>query len=207
MVIGSVLAFWAVAILLIVVPGADWAFLISTVVRGRPVAAAVGGIALGYTAMTAVVAAGIGALLAGTPAFLGTLTLAGGVYLLWLGVKTLRHPPGTFTPAADGTAPTAGRATLLSGIGVSGLNPKALLLFIALLPQFADPHGAWPLTAQLALLGLIFTATCALFYTGMGLSARTLLTARPRTARTIGHISGIGMILIGLSLLIEQLLH
>ncbi|MEV4129165.1 LysE family translocator [Nocardia sp. NPDC049707] len=207
MAVGSVLAFWGVATLLIVVPGADWAFMIGAVVRDRPMAAAVGGITIGYTAMTAVVAAGIGALLAGTPAFLRTLTLIGSAYLLWLGVKTLRKPPGSLAPTVDDTSPPTGRATLLSGIGVSGLNPKALLLFLALLPQFADPHWSWPLAVQLALLGLIFTATCAIFYTGMSVFARTLVRARPRAARAVGYISGAGMVLIGLSLLIEQFLH
>jgi len=207
MPVGSVLTFWAVAILLIIVPGADWAFTIGAAVRGRPVAAATGGLIIGYTAMTAVVSAGIGALLAGTPAVLSTLTVVGGAYLIWLGVKTLRKPPGAFTSTTHDALMPTGRATLLRGIGVSGLNPKGLLLFVALLPQFANPRWAWPLTMQLALLGLLFTATCGIFYAVMGLFARTIFQARPRAARTVSRISGASMILIGLSLLIEHLLH
>lgn len=141
MAAGSVLTFWAVAIVLIIVPGADWAFTISAAVRGRPLAAAVGGLVLGYTPMTVVVAVGIGSLLARSPAALGTLTIIGGAYLVWLGVKTLRKLPARFAPAADDTLRATGRATLLRGIGVSGLNPKALLLFVALLPQFANPRS------------------------------------------------------------------
>nr|WP_240956570.1 LysE family translocator [Micromonospora sp. HNM0581] len=195
--------------MLIIVPGADWAFTIGAAVRGRPVAAAVGGLVIGYTAMTAVVAAGIGTLLAGTPAVLTTLTVLGGAYLVWLGVKTLHRPStgpnGPDVPGRNALART-GRATLLRGIGVSGLNPKALLLFVALLPQFANPRWEWPLTVQLALLGMLFTATCGVFYAVMGLFARTVLDTRPRAARAVSCVSGAGMVLIGLGLLAEHLL-
>jgi threonine/homoserine/homoserine lactone efflux protein len=207
MAAGSVLAFWAVAILLIVVPGADWAFTIGAAVRGRLVAPAVGGLAIGYTTTTAAVTAGIGALVAGAPTALTALTVVGGAYLVWLGVTTLRKPAARSTWATyDAAIPTA-RTTLLRGIGVSGLNPKGLLLFIALLPQFANPRWAWPLAAQLALLGLLFTTTCAIFYTVVGLFARTVLNARPQAARTVSRISAAGMILIGLSLVVERLLQ
>ena len=65
----------------------------------------------------------------------------------------------------------------------------------------------WPITVQLALLGLLFTATCGIFYAAMGLFARTIFDARPRAARTVSYVSGACMILLGLSLLLERLLH
>ena len=58
---------------------------------------------------------------------------------------------------ADRVAGRSNRALLVRGIGVSGLNPKGLLVLLALLPQFANPRGSWPLSAQLGLLGLVFT--------------------------------------------------
>jgi threonine/homoserine/homoserine lactone efflux protein len=54
------------------------------------------------------------------------------------------------------------------GAGVSGLNPKALLLFLALLRQFITRSPAWPLAAQIVLLGLVHTANCAVIYTSGG---------------------------------------
>ncbi|WBB69960.1 LysE family translocator [Micromonospora sp. WMMD812] len=217
----SVLAFWAVALLLIVIPGADWAFTLGTALRGGPVAAAVGGLVLGYTAMTLVVAAGTGALVAGTPLAMTVLTVAGGLYLVWLGVTTLVGPvptpagatsagPVDAAPGAegrDGRAHPAGWALLARGVGVSGLNPKALLLFVALLPQFTDARWDWPVAVQLGLLGLLFTLTCAIFYATMGRFARTVLRARPATARVVSRLSGVGMVAIGVSLLIEHLHH
>ena len=55
MAAGSIAAFWAIAFLLVIVPGPDWAFTVSAGLRGRPVLPAVGGIVLGYAAMTVVV--------------------------------------------------------------------------------------------------------------------------------------------------------
>ena len=88
MATGSVLAFWSVAFLLIAVPGADWAFTISAGLRGRSVLPAVGGLVTGYAAVTIVVAAGVGALVASSPGLLAGLTLVGGAYLVWHGVTT-----------------------------------------------------------------------------------------------------------------------
>jgi threonine/homoserine/homoserine lactone efflux protein len=61
--VSSVLAFWAVAAVLIVVPGPDWAFAIGAGLR-RQVVPAAGDLVAGYVAMTAVAAAGVGALTA-----------------------------------------------------------------------------------------------------------------------------------------------
>jgi threonine/homoserine/homoserine lactone efflux protein len=204
MAVSSIAGFWAVAVLLIVVPGPDWAYVIGTVLGGCSVVLAVGGIALGYAAMTGVVAVGVGAVVTRTPEALTVLTIAGGLYLMWVGVRTLASPaPHTMTA---GAAPRTGRATLVRGIGVSGLNPKGLLVFLALLPQFTSPGENWPLALQLAILGLVFTLSCAVFYLGMGFFARRMLDARPAVANAIARFSGAAMVVIGLLLLGERLL-
>ena len=204
MAVSSITAFWAVAALLIAVPGADWAYVIGTVLSGRPVLLAVGGIVIGYAAVTVVVAAGVGALVARTPASLTALTIAGGLYLLWLGARTLLRPAGH--GLAAGVAAPTDRATLVKGIGVSGLNPKGLLVFLAVLPQFATPRGTWPLAVQLGVLGLVFTLTCAVFYLSMGSFARRMLNGRPVVARAVSRFSGAAMITLGVLLLAEHLL-
>src|SRR5258705_11281848 len=92
MAASSVAAFWAVAFLLIIVPGADWAFTISAGLRGGSPVPAVGGLVTGYAAMTIVVAAGVGPLIARSPALLPGLTLARGPSLMWDGTRTLSPP-------------------------------------------------------------------------------------------------------------------
>ncbi|TDD73309.1 LysE family translocator [Actinomadura darangshiensis] len=199
---GSVLAFWGVALLLIVVPGPDWAFTIGAGLRGRSLLPAVTGLTAGYAAITVVVAAGVGALVAGSPALLTGLTLVGGLYLIWHGATTFAHPSTSRLEAEPGTD----WSTFLRGIGVSGLNPKGLLIFLALLPQFADPSDGWPMPAQLAVLGLTFMITCALFYLGLGALIRTALTADPAAARWTGRLSGAAMIAVGAWLVLDHLL-
>jgi threonine/homoserine/homoserine lactone efflux protein len=200
----SVAAFWATALLLIIVPGADWAFILGSALRGRSALPAVGGIVLGYAGTTVVVAGGVGALVTETPALLTGLTVTGGLYLIWHGATTFARsaPPDA---AADAPAP-AGRATVVKGMGVSALNPKGLLLFLALLPQFTSPRWSWPLAAQLGFLGLVFMLSCAAFYLCIGSFARKALHARPAAARFVTRLSGAGMIVIGAALLAERLI-
>ena len=226
MAASSVLAFWAVALLLIVVPGPDWAFVLGSGLRGRSAVPAVGGLVLGYGAVTVVVAAGVGALVARSPVLLTGLIFVGGLYLVWLGARTLARPkapvalagagdghggdgqPGTgqaSTGRADTGGADTGRATLARGVGVSALNPKGLLLFVALLPQFTSPRWSWPLAAQLGLLGLVFVVNCAAFYLCLGTFARRVLHARPAAALALTRFSGAAMIVIGALLLIERL--
>lgn len=203
MAVSSVLAFWLVAMLLIVCPGADWAFTIDAGLRSRSVVPAVGGLLLGYAAMTLVVAAGVGALVAGSPAALTGLTVVGGLYLMGHGTATFARPAA---PAASSETTLVRRRTLLAqGMAVSGLNPKGLLIMLALLPQFTDPHGDWPVSAQIALLGAAFVGSCGAFYLCLGTFARRVLHARPAAARTVGHLSGAAMVVIGALLLLERL--
>jgi threonine/homoserine/homoserine lactone efflux protein len=213
---GSLIAFWGVALLLIAVPGADWAFTLSAGLRGRSVLPAVGGLVLGYAAMTVVVAAGAGALIAANPRALTGLTIAGGGYLMWHGAWTVHRPPappappvapvGTAGACAASTRTATAWATLARGAGVSGLNPKGLLIFLALLPRFTGPGRTWPPAVQLSALGLVFVLTCAAFYHTLGSLARTVLHARPAAARTVSRLAGAGMLAVGAVLIADRLI-
>jgi threonine/homoserine/homoserine lactone efflux protein len=204
MAIGTVAAFWAVSLLLVLVPGADWAYAIAAGLRDQSVLPAVAGLLAGYAGLTAVVAAGVAALIARSPLVLAAATTLGAVYLLWLGITTLALPPAPVAALDQGSQPWARRAA--KGAGVSGLNPKALLLFLALLPQFITRGAAWPLAAQIALLGLVHTANCAVVYTSVGTTARRVLRTRPAAARAVTRCSGAAMIAIAVLLLAERLL-
>lgn len=213
MALDSVLAFWGVCALLIAVPGADWAFVVGAGLRGQSVVPAVAGLVLGYAGLTVVVALGVGALVARSPVALAMLTLVGGSYLIWRGVMSLARRPEPIACATHATHATqsasttsATSATVVQGLGVSGLNPKGLLLFLALLPQFADRHGSWPLPGQLALLGVVFTLSCGAFYLGLGAFVQAILVSRPWAARALARVSGAAMIVIGAVLLAERLL-
>ena len=204
MAVGTLAAFWAVSFLLVLVPGADWAYLIAAGLRDRSVLPAVAGLLAGYAGLTAVVAAGVAAVIARSPLVLTMLTVFGAVYLLWLGVTTVTRPPAP-TVATD-RAERSWLRRAAKGAGVSGLNPKALLLFVAFLPQFLTHGAAWPLAAQIALLGLVHTANCAVVYTSVGATAGRVLRARPAAATAVTRCSGAAMIAIGALLLAGHLL-
>lgn len=210
MPVDSILAFWGVALLLIGVPGADWAFTISAGLRSRSVLPAVSGLLLGYAGMTVVVAAGIGVLVAENPNALTGLTVVGGVYLMWHGARTLASPAASavLSVRVDGAvvpvSEDSGWVKLAQGVGVSGLNPKGLLILLALLPQFTSPAWDWPVAVQISALGLVFIITCAIFYFTLGSFTRIILQARPTAARAVSRLSGVGMVVVGAALIFER---
>lgn len=197
------IAFWGVSMLFVITPGVDWAYAIASGTRHRTgVLPAVTGMLAGHLTATIVVAAGIAAVIAASPVAMTTLTVAGAVYLLWLGVGALRHPtaPGLTADAA----PTGSGLLLAKGLGISLLNPKVFLLFLALLPQFATASAAWPLWAQMVVLGVTHVANCAVVYFAVGYGASAVLTKRPRAAKVVGIVSGAVMIGLGVLLIGEK---
>ncbi|MGY4494366.1 threonine/homoserine/homoserine lactone efflux protein [Pseudomonas sp. TE3610] len=198
------LAFWAVSFLFVITPGVDWAYAIAAGLRGRVVVPAVAGMLSGHLLATVLVAAGVGGLVVQVPYALSTLTLLGAAYLLWLGINMLLKPsaPAQGAAADDGTW----SRWALKGLCVSGLNPKVLLLFLALLPQFTNPLAAWPVSAQILALGLLHGLSCAVVYLAVGFSARAVLASRPAVAILVSRVSGAAMIIIAVLLAAERLL-
>ncbi|MFE0099159.1 LysE family translocator [Streptomyces sp. NPDC059009] len=199
-------AFLAVDLLLVFTPGADWAYAIAAGLRDRSVVPAVAGLIAGYVGYTLLAVAGLVVLVASSTTVLTALTVAGAGYLVWLGWGVLRNPP-TLTATADDSEVSASsrRQVMLKGAGISGLNPKALLLYFSLFPQFIDPTSSWPVAAQTGLLGTVHMTACAVVYLTVGVLARTVLKARPTAARAVTRASGAMMIAIGAALLLEQL--
>lgn len=205
----AIAAFLAVDLLLVLTPGADWAYAIAAGVGGRCVPAAVGGLVAGYAGYTVLVVTGLAVLVARTPGLLTGLTIAGAGYLIWLGASTLARSrasasvPGSGAGSAPGTQ-SRWRAAV-RGAAVSGLNPKGLLLYLALLPQFARPGASWPIAAQIGVLGVLHMTDCAVVYSAVGTLARGVLSDRATAARILTRISGAVMIAVGAALLIERL--
>lgn len=216
------LAFLVVAGALACTPGVDWAYSIAAGLKERSFVPAVAGLCGGYVLHTVLMVAGLAALLAGLPGVLGWLTVAGAAYLLWLGFGTIRSWRGaTFgtevaspesatagCPAGTAAAPAESNQfrTFLQGVGTSGINPKGLLFFVALVPQFVSPEASLPVPMQSALLGLTFVLLVAVVYTCVALLARKLLHSRPGAARRVTLASGIIMVALGTVLLSEQLI-
>ncbi|MCX6498778.1 MAG: LysE family translocator [Arthrobacter sp.] len=202
------LAFVGVAVALACTPGVDWAYSISAGLKERSFVPAVAGLCGGYVVHTALLAAGLAAVITGLPGLLGWLTVAGAAYLLWLGVSTARSWRGASFGAQGAGAPQVQAnqfRVFLLGMGTSGINPKGLLFFVALVPQFVSPDAALSVPMQSGLLGLTFVLLVAVIYSCVALLARKLLHSRPGAARRVTLASGVIMIALGVVLLAEQL--
>lgn len=202
MTISMLAAFWAVSFLFVITPGVDWAYMISAGMGDRVVVPAVAGLLFGHLAATAIVAAGVGGLVASNPRALSVLTVAGAAYLLWLGINMILRSPVPLTGEAQHS--DSWPRWILKGACVSGLNPKVLLLFLALLPQFTEPLGAWSVPAQIITLGLVHVFSCGVIYLLVGFSAQAVLRTRPAAAKLVSRLSGGAMIVIAALLLMEQ---
>ena len=158
---------------------------------------AIAGLAGGYVVQATLVVAGVGAVLAESQSAMRFVTYLSAGYLVWLGVRVARDP----APLA---AENRGAVSALRGAATSGLNPKGVLLFFAVLPQFVARTAPWPVTLQLAVLGAVHIFACGLVYLSVAMGARRLLRSRPRAARIIGHVSGIVIIAVAVALVIER---
>lgn len=199
-------AFLVVAGALACTPGVDWAYSITAGLKQRSFVPAVAGLCGGYVLHTVLLVAGLAALLTGIPGVLGWLTVAGAAYLLWLGLTTIRSWRGASFGSAEVRAPANQFQTFLRGMGTSGINPKGLLFYVALVPQFVSPEAPLPVPVQSGLLGLTFVLLVAVVYTCVALLARKLLHSRPGAARKVTLASGVIMVALGAVLLSEQLL-
>lgn len=202
------LAFVVVAAALACTPGVDWAYSITAGLGRRSFVPAVAGLCSGYVLHTVLMVAGLAALLTGMPGVLGWITVAGAAYLLWLGTATIRSWRGaSFTTAAAVDSPGQNQLrTFLQGMGTSGINPKGLLFYVALVPQFVSAEAPLPVPVQSGLLGLTFVLLAAIVYTCVALLSRKLLQSRPGAARKVTLASGVIMVGLGAVLLSEQLL-
>jgi len=110
------------------------------------------GLALGTLPHALAVAIGVAGVLASSVVAFNALRYLGAAYLVYLGVCRLR---GDKSPNSSGPArQTVGRAAFIESFVVGVLNPKAILFFLAFLPQFIDPSRGHPLIQTLALWAL-----------------------------------------------------
>lgn len=193
----AALSFAALAFVLIVVPGPSVMFVISRgITLGRRGALeTVVGNAIGIYLQVAFVAVGLGALIERSAALYSALKLAGAAYLVWLGVQAIRHR--AVVSSIDASRPS--RSAVTDGFIVGIANPKSIVFFAALLPQFVDPTGA-PAGLQMMALGLIFVVIALVLDSAWGIaagSARSWFAERPGRQRRMSLASGLTMIGLG----------
>lgn len=192
-------AFAAASALLLLLPGPTVLMVIShALAHGRKAAGAtVAGVVLGDgTAMTASLA-GLGALLAVSPALFTALRWVGAIYLVVLGLRLWRAPAGV--PGSADIVPGRSRGLVLHAFAVTALNPKTLVFFLAFVPQFLDRSAS--LLPQLAIFEATFLVLAALnaaFY-ALGASAARGALGQARVRRNLNRAGG--TLLIGAGVL------
>jgi homoserine/homoserine lactone efflux protein len=143
-------------LLLCLTPGPAVLLVISQAIRHgfRVSTRGAAGILAGNAIYFALSAAGLGALLLASKRVFDLLQIAGAAYLVLLGVKMLLLP-ARVSPLAEGLAVSDMRSagSFVQGLLTQLANPKAIVFFTALLPQFIDP--AHPVAAQFLVLGII----------------------------------------------------
>jgi len=152
----TLLAFLATALVLGFTPGPDNLFvLMQSATQGRRAGLVVVlGLCTGIVVHTAAVALGLAALLAASPLAFTLMKAAGAAYLLYLAWGAWRAPAAAL-PGAEQAPAQALSALYRRGIVMNLSNPKVLLFFFALLPQFVAADRG-PVALQLAVLGAVF---------------------------------------------------
>lgn len=199
----SIAVFAGAALLLLVIPGPSVLYIVTrSATQGRQAGlVSVLGVHTGTLVHVVAAALGLSALLVASATAFTVVKVAGGAYLVYLGVRRLldRSP----ALAGDEARPAAERnlrRIYTQGVVVNVLNPKTALFFLAFLPQFLD-RDRGPIPAQVAVLGVVFVAlgivsdgTYAVLAGTLGARLRGGISDSPWIRRATGSIFiGLGL--------------
>jgi len=200
------------AILIIIAPGPSVLFIVARAIawgRKTAVLTAAGNVT-GALALSVLVAVGLGPLLQRSDLAYSAVQWGGGAYLIYLGIDAIRHRQ---IHAAKMTEGTSGRPEAMKsfreGFWVGILNPKTLVFFAAILPQFIDrTRGA--VTEQLLFLGVLFAIMALVSDGSWGVlagTARKWLATDPNRLIKLRATGGTVMIALGTLVVIAAIRH
>ena len=197
-------AFTLTAFVLIAVPGPSVLFTVSRAIAlGRAAGVAtVAGNTVGAFAQVVAVAFGVGPLVERSVALFTVLKLAGACYLMFLGVQAIRHRRSLAAALGAEVERKTTVRMMLDGFTVGVTNPKVVVFFAAMLPQFVD-RQAGHVPVQIIMLGAIFAGIALISDSTWAVAAGTVrawLSSSPRRLALLGGTGGLLMIGIGTSL-------
>ena len=158
----------------------------------------------GLAVQVAAVAAGLGAVVSRSLVVFTTIKLVGAAYLIYLGVQAVRHRRTLANAYAEGVEPKPISRIYREGFVVGVSNPKTIVYFSAILPQFVDQTRGH-VSAQLLILGAISVAIALVCDSAWALaagSARQWLIRRPERIATVASTGGVVIVGLGLRLAI-----
>jgi len=207
---GQFATFFVASMAIIVAPGPSVLFTLARgVAWGRAVAVlTVLGNSLGTLVLSVVVALGLGPLLASSKTFSVVLQLAGGCYLLWLGVEALRHRHAHAAAMVNREEVRPSRLHVIrQGFTVGVLNPKSLVFFAAVFPHFVD-RSKGHVTVQLLIFGGVFSVMAFCSDGTWGViagTAREWLSGSARRLVTLRTTGGCVMMTLGVLIVVTAL--
>ena len=154
----------------------------------------------GVLVLLAGVSVGVGVLVERVAVALVVLKFVGAAYLVWLGVQAYRHRGRLAVALHEPSSTPRPARAFLEGSVVGLTNPKAIVFFATVLPQFADPTQG-TVGLQVAVFGLVFCTLAALMDAGWALgagTARDWFATSPRRQRLLGGAGGLTMIGLGI---------
>lgn len=201
------LAFTLTAAVIIVIPGPSVLFVVGRALASgrREAMLSVVGNALGEYFQVVAVAFGVGALAERSVTFFTALKLVGGLYLVYLGIKTFRERRSLAATFAAPLESRSKRRSFVQGVTVGVTNPKTVIFLAAILPQFVS-RDAGNVPGQILLLGLVFAFIAIVSDTVWVLAAggfRKWFARSPRRLSLVGGTGGLAIAAVGIGLLVS----
>jgi threonine/homoserine/homoserine lactone efflux protein len=195
--LSTLLALVAASVALALLPGPSSMLVLSrSLAGGRTVGLATClGSLVGSLGVVLLAALGLSALLMTSDLAFGIVKIAGGLYLVYMGIRTLTEKHG---PLAQAALPITPRQAFAQGVLTDLLNPKTALFFTAFLPQFIH-HERGFVTLQFIILGFITVAVLEVYAMALAVSAssvRAWLLRNPGFVRWQSRV--VGCLFIGL---------
>ncbi|MDO5532218.1 LysE family translocator [Sutterella sp.] len=201
--------FALITALSVATPGAGVLYTVSSALQDGPSTAwaAPAGNVTGALVIGIICAAGLGALLTGSPALFAGMQVVSALLLLWLGWKSFTAPATGFAAVAStpgGGTPWRSIATRFwAGLALQMTNPMLFVYMLSLLPQFVRPEDAYiPRMAWLLFVATVVGFAVQLVYAYAAVWARRFL-ASPRASLILNRISGTLFVLLALSVLAQ----
>src|SRR5207253_801761 len=185
------------AFVIIVVPGPSVLFLVGRALslgRGPAIASVVGN-AIGVYGVAVMVAFGLGSIVQRSDVVFLLVKAVGAAYLVWLGVQAIRHRRALAGALVMQREPMSRWRAARQGFVVGIANPKALIMFGAVLPQFVDRRaGHVPVQMLiLALIAFVIALISDSVWVIIASTARAWFTDDPHRLAMIGGAGGLAM--------------